>query len=221
MPSFKIFIIGFWVSLLGSLPLGYLNLIALEIYVSKGLLDVFCFFAGVVTVELFVILATVYFAEQLKRINMFKKWIDLFSMLFFFALALVFFFNPKSSASAVSIHLPDHGHSSFGLGLISNSLNIAQIPFWLGWVLQLSHKNLLNTKAKTILIFSTSAILGTTMGMFSFVMGFKLLLENASNTFVFWVQMLIPCFFLGMGIVQACRLFKSRNQFMKSTKVLI
>ncbi|HEU0124801.1 MAG TPA: hypothetical protein VFQ56_00720, partial [Flavobacterium sp.] len=65
MKSLKNTGVGFAVSFLGSIPLGYLNLAGLEIYSNNGIYDLLMFLSGVILIETFVIYFTLKFALQI------------------------------------------------------------------------------------------------------------------------------------------------------------
>ena len=65
MQNIKNIVVGFLVSFVGSIPLGYLNVVGFEIYSKRGLLTTFCFLLGVILIEFFVIFFTLIFANKL------------------------------------------------------------------------------------------------------------------------------------------------------------
>ena len=80
MQRFKNILVGFLVSFIGSIPLGYLNLAGLEIYSKSGLHNLILFLFGVVFIETFVIYFTLLFAKQLVNNKNLMKFIDFFSV---------------------------------------------------------------------------------------------------------------------------------------------
>ena len=76
--------VGFLVSFLGSIPLGYLNVIGFDIYNHAGIASVVPYLFGVITVEVFVIYFTLIFANQLISNKKLLKIIAGFSVLFMF-----------------------------------------------------------------------------------------------------------------------------------------
>lgn len=90
MKKVKNISVGFLVSFLGSVPLGYLNLVGLEIYAKSGLHNLVFFLFGVIFIETFVIYFTLLFARELIKNRKLMKVIDLFSVGFMLTLAFVF-----------------------------------------------------------------------------------------------------------------------------------
>jgi len=65
MKALKNVVVGFLVSFIGSIPLGYLNIIGFEIYAKVHLQDLIGYLLGVVIVEAIVIYCTLVFANRL------------------------------------------------------------------------------------------------------------------------------------------------------------
>jgi hypothetical protein len=95
MQILKNIFVGFLVSFIGSIPLGYLNIVGYEVYKSFGLNETIFYLLGVISIELFVIYFTLIFANKLIENKKLIKFIEAFSIVFMFLLAYIFY----SSAS--------------------------------------------------------------------------------------------------------------------------
>ena len=91
MQHIKNIVVGFLVSFVGSIPLGYLNVVGFEIYSKRGLLTTVCFLLGVILIEFFVIFFTLIFANKLAANKKLTKYIEGFSIVFMFILAFIFY----------------------------------------------------------------------------------------------------------------------------------
>ena len=80
MKYLKNFIVGFLVSFVGSIPLGYLNFIGFEIYNKSDFTQLIHYLFGVVIIEGIVIYLTLYFANKLNLNPKIKKFIAIFSI---------------------------------------------------------------------------------------------------------------------------------------------
>ena len=67
MLKLKNIVVGFLISFVGSIPLGYLNIIGYEIYIKKGLDSTIQYLFGVVIIEAIVIFSTLIFANILTQ----------------------------------------------------------------------------------------------------------------------------------------------------------
>ena len=65
MINLKNISVGFLVSFVGSIPLGYLNVVGYEIYLQQGFTTTICYLLGVILIEFFVIYFSLIFANQL------------------------------------------------------------------------------------------------------------------------------------------------------------
>ena len=74
--------IGFIVSFLGSLPLGFLNIVGLEVYSKLGLESLMLYILGTIAVEVFVVYYTLVFANQLVKNKRLIKLIEIFGIFF-------------------------------------------------------------------------------------------------------------------------------------------
>ena len=83
MKNLKNIVVGFLVSFVGSIPLGYLNIIGYEIYSKKGFPNTVEYLIGVVIVEAVVIYATLLFADVLTQQKKWLKRIELFTIVFY------------------------------------------------------------------------------------------------------------------------------------------
>jgi hypothetical protein len=65
MQNIKNIFVGFLVSFIGSIPLGYLNVVGFDIYAQKGMQSTIWYLLGVICIEFIVIFFTLIFAKKL------------------------------------------------------------------------------------------------------------------------------------------------------------
>ena len=92
MKALKNLVVGFGVSFVGSIPLGYLNIIGFEIYSKSGIYSLIPYLAGVVCVEILVIYFTLIFAKKILENKKILKWIEIFSIVFLLVICILFQF---------------------------------------------------------------------------------------------------------------------------------
>jgi len=132
MQNLKNIAVGFLVSFIGSIPLGYLNIVGYEIYNKSGIISTSLYLLGVICVEFLVIFGTLFFADKLNKNEKLLKTIELFSILFMFVLAYVFYTNGNDEQTNKTI-FSTVSQNFFFSGILFSSLNFIQIPFWLSW----------------------------------------------------------------------------------------
>ena len=208
MKALKNIFFGFLVSFLGSLPLGYLNIIGVEVFSKLGINSLVFYLFGVILVEAVVIYFTVIFANQLAENKKILKFIDFFAVFFFLLLAYLFYINFNQTTEDHN-YLDDYvQYSPFLIGMVLCGLNFLQIPFWMGW-------NLYLMNAKSISLIKNLKfyyILGTLVGTFFGMLTAILLLDSFSQiTFSFSkyiVPIVIPLFFIALAVFQAYKVYK-------------
>jgi hypothetical protein len=205
---------GFAVSFLGSLPLGYLNIIGFGLY-RECPADAFAFVAGVCFVEVFVVLLTLRFAEALLQRRKLLRAVDVFSVVFLVVVAIVFWlWMHKADAGTVPV---PHFASPFGAGVWLSAVNLAQWPFWIGWGLYLSRENYVSAKSHAMLLFVASAMAGTFAGMTAFIVGLDGLAGRFENL-TRMLALILPLAFLVMALFQA-RKVRRRYGFRPERKL--
>ena len=214
MKILKNIAIGFLVSFIGSIPLGYLNLIGLEIYSKSGLNDLLFFLSGVVSIETFVIYFTLVFANQLIKNKRLIKIIDFFSIGFLFVLAFLFYFNfNQSEVSHVDLN-KYLVYSPFVIGVLLNCINFLQIPFWTSWNLYLLNGNYIIIEKKLKYYYIAGTLIGIFLGMFSLIIILQTVFEKINQFPKYIMPVFIPLFFVVLGIIQSFKVYKKyfKNQ---------
>jgi threonine/homoserine/homoserine lactone efflux protein len=138
----KIFFIGMLISFLGSLPLGTLNIAAMQISISDSVLQAMLFSIGSLIAEMiYVRLSLVAMDWVRKREFLFKilEWVTLLIVLILAASSFYAAMSPTVQQSIVlSSTLP-----KIVLGFSMSAVSPAQIPFWFGWSTVLLTKKIL------------------------------------------------------------------------------
>jgi threonine/homoserine/homoserine lactone efflux protein len=206
----KIFFTGMLVSFLGSLPLGTLNVAAMQISVTDGITAAMLFSLGSLTAEIiYVRLSLVAMDWVRKQEKIFKilEWVTLAIVL---ALAISSFYaalHPSESKNAI---LSRSTLPKFVLGLVMSAVNPIQIPFWFGWSTILFTKKILLPRQDHYNTYIIGIGLGTFFGNCVFIFGGQLIANKISNNqhILNWV---IGSIFAITAIVQLWRIFKKKD----------
>lgn len=201
MKTFKNIAVGFLVSFVGSIPLGYLNVIGFQIYQRSGINGVVSYLLGVISVEAIVIYCTLVFAHQLMRKQKLLKYIEGFAVVFMFVLAFVFYngaLHPKENEALISKYLE---YSFYFLGLFLSALNFIQLPFWTGWNLYLLNGNYVSMDKKNFYLVGT--LLGTFAGMLGLIISLHYVTSQTDFLAKYLMLYIIPLVFIGLGIFQS------------------
>lgn len=201
MQNLKNIFVGFLVSFIGSIPLGYLNVVGFQVYEKSGLKPTTLYLLGVIIIEFFVIYFTLIFAKRLAANKKLTKYIEGFSIVFMFVLAYVFY----SSANAKSDFSSTFNYAPFLLGIVLSCLNFIQIPFWTGWNLWLLNGKYIEISRARKYVFVLGTIIGTFSGMLTLILALHYFASNVEFLAKYLMQIIIPVVFLGFGIWQAIK----------------
>lgn len=209
MNYLKNFIVGFLVSFVGSIPLGYLNFIGFEIYNKSNLTELLYYLFGVVFIEGIVISSTFYFANKLILNPKLKRWISIFSIIFLMVIAIYFYPSESQNIERHNNSTTFLLYPSFIIGLILSSLNFAQIPFWFSWNIFLVNENYISTHENLKYIYVLGTLMGTFSGMLLLVLALKKITNQGiiSDNFILnniWI------IFFGLAIFQLFQLLKKK-----------
>ncbi|KOP39384.1 hypothetical protein DBB36_09815 [Flavobacterium sp. WLB] len=208
MKSLKNSLVGFVVSFLGSIPLGYLNLVGLEIYTKSGLHDLVFFLFGVIVVETFVIYFTLLFAKQLMNNKKLMKIIDFFAVGFMFVLAFAFYFNFNQETKSNGILQNYLIYSPFVIGIILNCFNFLQLPFWASWNLYLLNGKYITIERKLKYYYIAGTLIGVFFGMFSLIVILQTFFQKTNHFSEYIIPVFIPAFFIILGSIQVFKVYK-------------
>ena len=198
---------GFLVSFLGSLPLGYLNIIGVEVYTNYFLESLIFYLIGVLCVEAVVIYFTIVFANQLVANKKWMKNIDFFAVVFLVGLSFLFFKGASPSIQQ-SDYIKDYiQYSTFVIGMVLCAFNFLQIPFWVGWNLFLLNANRIDLQGTLKLYYILGTLVGTFFGM---LLAIVVLSELSTVDFSFTryiLPVVVPVFFLVLAALQARKVY--------------
>lgn len=206
MKALKNIGVGFLVSFMGSIPLGYLNVIGFQIYERWGLLQSVFYLLGVIVVEFFVIYFTLIFANQLANNIKLTKYIEVFSIVFIFSLVFVFYFNSNLKTNSTNFF----HYSPFVLGLVLSCLNFIQIPFWTGWNLYLLNGNYIEVSKSRKYFYVFGTVAGTFFGMLTLIFSLSYFASSFDFVAKYLMKIIIPIVFFGLGIFQTIRFYKKQ-----------
>jgi hypothetical protein len=208
LKTVKNLFVGFLVSFLGSIPLGYLNVFGFEVYSKSGINSLLFYLLGVISIEVFVIYFTLVFANQLSNNKKLIRFIDLFSIFFMLFLAYIFHHSAHSE-SVISGNLSKYSSfSPYVTGIILSAFNFIQIPFWVAWNLYLINAKFLSLGNKRVVVYVIGTLIGTFFGMLTLVLGLNLVSANSETASKYMLLVVIPLFFLAMAVYQTVKYYK-------------
>jgi threonine/homoserine/homoserine lactone efflux protein len=205
----RIYFTGMVISFLGSLPLGTLNVAAMQISITDGVRAALLFSTGCLFVEV------VYVRLSLIAMDWVRKQEKVFRVLEWITLAIITALAFASFYSAVhpSVHkniILNSNLNKFILGVIMSAVNPVQIPFWFGWSTVLFTKKILLPQSSHYNVYIAGIGTGTLFGNFVFVFGGQLIAGkiNAHQNVMSWI---IGVIFTITALIQLWRMLNKKD----------
>jgi threonine/homoserine/homoserine lactone efflux protein len=176
----RIFITGLFISFLGSLPLGTLNIAAMQIAISDGILQALYFSTGSLLAEVIYVRLSLIGLDWIRKQEKIFRVLEWVTLTIVVALAISSFYAALHPSVNKNVILSSTLHRFF-LGLIMSALNPMQIPFWFGWSTVLLTKNILLPKNSHYNIYIIGIGVGTLLGNCVFIFGGKLIADKINN----------------------------------------
>jgi threonine/homoserine/homoserine lactone efflux protein len=212
-PLLKIFFTGMFISFLGSLPLGTLNIAAMQISISDGFSQAILFSLGSLLVEMIYVrvsLIGIDWIQKQKKLFKILEWVTLAIVI---ALAVSSFYaalHPQEEKNVIlSSTLP-----RFALGAMMCAVNPVQIPFWFGWSTVLFTKKVLLPRNDHYNSYILGIGIGTLAGNCVFIFGGRLMVGklNANQGVLSWI---IGGIFAITALIQLWRIIKKKDAVHK------
>lgn len=210
-PNNSPFLLGFVISLMGALPLGYINVISLQILLEQGNWATISFISGIVFIEFFVLKAVSFGAKWLVEQKKLLLFIDVFTIVFFLGIAIYFISNVGNNKN-FSLSQLQLAQFPFILGLLLNSLNFIQWPYWSGIYIYLLRTEKLDPKCNDNSLFIMGAMIGTLAGILLFVHTAKYFLVENEIGIGQYINPLFASIFLVLAVAQIGKLFCKKIQ---------
>jgi threonine/homoserine/homoserine lactone efflux protein len=205
----RIFLTGMFISFLGSLPLGTLNIAAMQISISDGVLPALKFACGALLAEVVYVrlsLIAMDWIRHQQKLFRILEWVTLGIVL---ALAVSSFYAALHPTMEKNVILSSTLHRFF-LGLFMSALSPMQIPFWFGWSMVLFTKKILLPLNSHYNIYIAGIGLGTLLGNCVFIFGGRLIAHrfNANQHLVNWI---VGGIFAITALVQLWKMFTKKG----------
>ena len=188
MPLIKVFFWGMIVSFLGSLPLGTLNVAAMQISVQENVRNAILFSLGSLSVEMIYVRISLVGINWVRRQKKLFRWMEWITVAIVLALAIGSFAAAMQPHHAKNVML-NNNINRYLLGVMLSAINPVQIPFWFGWSTVLFTKNILQPKNSFYNLYIVGIGLGTLMGNCVFIFGGKWIVQklNGNQSLLNWI----------------------------------
>ncbi len=201
------------VSFLGSLPLGTLNIAAMQISISSGVSAAMLFSAGSLIAEIIYVRISLVAMDWVRKQERILKALEWVTFLIVAALAIFSFYaalHPKVEKNMVL----DSPLPKIVLGFVMSAVNPVQIPFWFGWSTVLFSKKILLPRNDHYNTYIIGIGLGTFLGNALFIFGGLLIASKINNNqhILNWV---IGGIFALTALIQLWKIIKKKDAVHK------
>ena len=207
---------GLLISFLGSLPLGTLNVAAMQIGIQESIKDAIYFSLGSLLVEMIYVRISLMGVDWIRKQEKLMKAMEWFTLIIIIALAVGSFIAATSEGGeAKNVMLQNNMHR-FLLGMFMCAINPVQIPFWFGWSTVLFTKKILEPVKMQYNIYIIGIGIGTLLGNFVFIFGGKWLVQRITNSqqYLNWV---IGGIFTLTAVIQLIKMIRHKDAVYKFT----
>jgi threonine/homoserine/homoserine lactone efflux protein len=213
----KVFFWGMLVSFLGSLPLGTLNVAAMQISLQESVINAIYFSLGSLLTEMIYVRISLVGINWIRKQKVLLKWMEWIALAIVLALATGSFIAASHEHHAKNVMLSNN-MNRFVLGFLLSSITPMQIPFWFGWSTVLFAKNILQPKNSFYNFYILGIGIGTFMGNAVFIFGGKFVAEklNANQNILNWV---IGGIFGITAIIMFVRILLHKDAIQKLDKI--
>src|SRR5689334_10940198 len=165
-----IFFTGMLISFLGSLPLGTLNIAAMQIAISDGYHPAILFSLGSLTAEMVYVRLSLIAMDWVRKQQKLFKILEWLTLVIVVALAVSSFYAAMHEKAHKNVILSST-LNRYLLGLMMCAVNPVQIPFWFGWSTVLFTKKILLPQSSHYNLYILGIGIGTLLGNFVFIFG--------------------------------------------------
>ena len=205
----RILFTGLFISFLGSLPLGSLNIAAMQISITDGMVPALLFSLGSLLAEVIYVRISLIAMDWVRKQKLFFKVLEWVTLLIVVALTISSFYAAMDPGVKKNVILSSTV-PRFWLGLFMSALNPVQIPFWFGWSTVLFSKKILEPKNTHYNIYIIGIGLGTLLGNCVFIFGGKLIGDRLNNNQAL-LNWIIGGIFAITALIQAWKMFTKKN----------
>ncbi len=202
------------ISFLGSLPLGTLNVAAMQIGIQESIADAMYFSFGSLLVEMIYVrisLVGIDWVRKQAKLMRAMEWITLGIVL---ALATGSFIAAATDGGETKNVLLNNNMHRFLLGMFMCAINPVQIPFWFGWSTVLFTKKILEPKPGQYNSYIIGIGIGTLLGNGVFIFGGKWMVQRIANSqqYLNWV---IGGIFALTALIQLIKILRHKDAVSK------
>lgn len=178
----RIFGWGLLISFLGSLPLGTLNVAAMQIGIQESISAALQFSLGSLLVEMIYVRISLVGIDWIRKQEKLMKVMEWITLIIVVALAAGSFVAAMDESGETKNVMLQNDVNRFLLGMFMCAINPVQIPFWFGWSTVLFSKKILEPESSQYNSYIAGIGLGTLAGNAVFIFGGQWLVSRIADS---------------------------------------
>ena len=215
MPTLlRVFCWGMLISFLGCLPLGTLNVTAMQIGLQESIKEALLFSLGCLLVEMFYVRLSLIGIEWIQKQVKLMRIMEWLTLAIIIALAAGSFIAASKEGHHQKNEILNNSLHRFLLGMLMSSISPAQIPFWFGWSSVLFQKGVLQPVKRQYNFYIVGIGLGTLLGNAVFIFGGQLIAKNISDSQAY-INWFIGGVFTITAIIQTVKMILHKDGVSK------
>ena len=202
------------VSFIGSLPLGTLNIAAMQISIAKGVTTAMWFSLGSLLVEIIYVRISLVGMDWVRKQEKILKMLEWITFFIVAALAISSFYSAMHPGVGSGNIILNSTMPAFFLGASMCAVNPVQIPFWFGWSTVLFTKKILLPQPRFYNLYILGIGIGTFLGNCVFIFGGLLIASRIGNnsSIINWI---VGSIFAITAIIQLIRILRKKDAIHK------
>jgi threonine/homoserine/homoserine lactone efflux protein len=209
MKLIRVFVSGMFISFLGTLPLGTLNISAMQISVSDGIRPALLFSLGALLIEIIYVRISLVAMNWVIRQKKLLRALEWGTVIVITALAVSSYVAAADPEVKKNVILSNTIHR-FWLGVMMSAINPVQIPFWFGWSTALFTKGVLKPIPGYYNMYIIGIGFGTFLGNLVFIFGGRIIVESL-NTNQNYLHLIIGTIFLITALIFLIKLIRKKD----------
>ncbi len=203
-----VFITGMVISFLGTLPLGTLNISAMQLSIAENTKSAGRFALGVALVEILYVRVSLLSMGWVTAHQGLFRVLEWITVVLFFVLAASSFLAARKKTGEKNNLLLSNKINRFWLGFSMSAVNPVQIPFWFIWSTYLLSTHVLMPTDPSYNLYTAGIGTGTLAGLAVFIFCGRWVVKKIKAGHAF-INGLVGIVFFISAIVQLVRLLKN------------
>lgn len=210
----RIFFWGLLISFLGSLPLGTLNVAAMQIGIQESIRQAIYFSLGSLLVEMIYVRISLVGIDWIRKQERLMKIMEWVTFGIVVALAIGSFIAAMHGGENAKNPILDNNMNRFLLGMLGCAINPVVVVFWFGWSTVLFTKKILKPVNSQYNSYILGIGLGAFLGNCVFIFGGNFLYRKIANAqqYMHWV---IGGIFALTALIQLYKIIKHKDAIDK------